>query len=262
MCGTRTELPGAAPAPAPKPPPSAPVPPPPAAPAPFPSAHAFPPQPAAPVPPPAGPRAPSRAAPPRTARLESQPVDFIVPPPVHPVEPQPFHAPTRPLPVDRHASIPPLEAASIPATPRPVRIVLGGLFLLVTLWLVLFFLPRHKPLSSAAEAELAARAGQAEVLRQRELRLSEEVHIGGNVGAVALALAGIGLIVSGALYRPQAHVRCRRCLRPVLAWKGPFGLHCPLGEHYARIQWLLVVLTALFWSGLLILAAVILLWLA
>jgi hypothetical protein len=178
--------------------------------------------------------------------------------PVTPVQPPT----TRPLPYHRQPSIPPAAAATIPPTPRPVRIVLGSLFLLVTLWLVLFFLPRHKPLSAAAEAELAARAGQAEVLRQRELRLSEEVHVGGNVGAVALALAGIGLILSGALHRPQAHVRCRRCLRPVLAWKGPFGLHCPFGDHYAQVQWILVALTALFWTGLLILAAIIVLWLA
>ncbi|HTE50720.1 MAG TPA: hypothetical protein VK698_07615 [Kofleriaceae bacterium] len=162
--------------------------------------------------------------------------------------------------IDLGASIPP--PSHIPITPRPLRITLGALFLVLGIGLALLFLPRYRPLSDDEEADLARRAGQGEVLRQREARLTEEVHIGGNVGAAALALAGIGFILSGALHRAAAQVRCRRCARHVVAWKGSFGLHCPLGDHYARVQWLIVGLTALFWAGLVAVAGFIALWVA
>jgi hypothetical protein len=190
-----------------------------------------------------------------------------IPAPEYVPEPAPRDAaqgwsetPRRPV-VERPTSIPP-PVGRMPATPKPVRIVVGALFLVLSAGLALYFLPAHRPLTDSEEAAMAARAGQGEVLRQREARFTEEIHIGGNVGAAALALAGIGLILSGALYRPQAHIRCRRCGRSVIAWKGPFGLHCPLGEHYARVQWVLVGLTALFWSGLVVVAGIIALWLS
>ncbi|HWM86446.1 MAG TPA: hypothetical protein VNO33_11425, partial [Kofleriaceae bacterium] len=149
----------------------------------------------------------------------------------------------------------------IPATPRPVRIVLGSLLFVLAGTLGFWFLPSNRPLTAGDEAEIAARSGPEEVLRVRAARLTEEIHIAGNVGAGAMALAGLGLILAGALYRAQSQVRCRRCARQVIAWKGVFGLHCPLGEHYARVQWLLVGLTALFWLGLVVGAGLIGLWL-
>jgi hypothetical protein len=158
-------------------------------------------------------------------------------------------------------SWPGLPNARIPVTPRPVRIVLGCLFLAVTAWLALLFLPGHRPLSDQEEAELTARLGSDQMRRIRQTRLTEEVHVATSVGTGGLALAGLGLILSGALYRPQVWVRCRRCRRRVIAWRGAFGLHCPHGAHYARVQWLLVGLTALFWVGLLAVAALIGLWL-
>ena len=158
-------------------------------------------------------------------------------------------------------SWPGLPRTSVPVTPRPIRIVLGCLFLAVTAWLALLFLPGHRPLTETEEAELTARLGIDQVRRIRQTRLTEEVHIATSVGSGGLALAGLGLILSGALYRAQAWIRCRRCRRPVMAWRGAFGLHCPHGTHYARVQWLLVVLTALFWVGVLATAALIGLWL-
>ena len=90
----------------------------------------------------------------------------------------------------------------------------------------------------------------------------DELLVGGSMGAAALALAGAGLVLTGAFHRAAAQVRCRRCARPVLAWKGAFGLHCPLAPHYARVNWLLVALTAAFWLGLLVTAIGMLVWLA
>lgn len=177
---------------------------------------------------------------------------------IDPAQPDVAARTRRPEVYDAAADMP--ASGPIPRTPRPLRITLGVLFLLLSAWLGLLFLPGHRPLSVAEEAELAQRAGQGEVLRQRETRLGEGVHLGGNVGAGALALAGIGFALSGALYRAAAQVRCRRCQRTVVAWKGAFGLSCPLGEHYARVQWLMVGLTALFWIGVLVVAAFIGLW--
>jgi hypothetical protein len=90
----------------------------------------------------------------------------------------------------------------------------------------------------------------------------DELLVGGSMSAAALALAGIGLVLTGAFHRAAAQVRCRRCARPVLAWKGAFGLHCPLAPHYARVSWFLVAITAAFWLGLVVTLLGMLIWLA
>ena len=50
-------------------------------------------------------------------------------------------------------------------------------------------------------------------------------------------------------YGRQAEVRCRVCARPVIAWKGAFGLQCPLGPHHARIAWATVAMVVAFWTA-------------
>jgi hypothetical protein len=90
----------------------------------------------------------------------------------------------------------------------------------------------------------------------------DEMLVGGSMSAAALALAGIGLVLTGAFHRAAAQVRCRRCARPVLAWKGAFGLHCPLAPHHARVNWFLVAITAAFWLGLAVTMIGMLIWLA
>lgn len=113
----------------------------------------------------------------------------------------------------------------IPITPSPLRIVVGVALAGFALWLAAWFVPH-----AGSEAE---------------------IHVTGNLIAAALGIAGLGLIVAGVLHRAQAEVRCRRCSRPVIAWKGAFGLHCPLGPHYARVNWILVAVTVAFWTGVL-----------
>ena len=90
----------------------------------------------------------------------------------------------------------------------------------------------------------------------------DEMLVGGSMSAAVLALAGIGLVLTGAFHRAAAQVRCRRCARPVLAWKGAFGLHCPLAPHHARVNWFLVAITAAFWLGLVVTLIGMLIWLA
>jgi hypothetical protein len=126
----------------------------------------------------------------------------------------------------------------IPITPSPARIVIGTVLAAVALWLALWFFPQYRD------------------------RLSEEVRMAIGIGAGCFGLAAFGLILSGALYRAQAEVHCRRCGRPVIAWKGAFGLHCPLGPHHARINWIMVVVTASFWATLLVVGIGLVAWLA
>jgi zinc-ribbon domain len=91
---------------------------------------------------------------------------------------------------------------------------------------------------------------------------ADEVLVAGSMTAAMLALAGIGLVLAGAFHRAEQQVRCRRCARPVLARKGAFGLHCPLGPHHARVSWFLVAITAAFWLGLVVTLIGMLVWLA
>lgn len=115
----------------------------------------------------------------------------------------------------------------IPVTPSPARIVIGVVVASVALWLALWFIPSYRD------------------------RLSDDVRTAIGLAAGGLGLAAFALLLTGILYRAQAEVRCRVCARPVIAWKGAFGLHCPLGPHHARIAWATVVMTAIFWAALL-----------
>lgn len=130
--------------------------------------------------------------------------------------------------------------------------IVGGVLLVVSLWLALWFLPRNAPLSATEEQRLMETDGVAAVNRARDARLSEEVHLGGWVSVLAFAITGFSLIATGAFYRSQVDVVCRSCQRPVTAWKGPIGLQCPLGEHYAAMSWVVLVVTIGFWASALI----------
>ncbi|HEU5054903.1 MAG TPA: hypothetical protein VFU21_00200 [Kofleriaceae bacterium] len=125
----------------------------------------------------------------------------------------------------------------IPITPSPARIVFGVVLAAVALWLAVGFLPQYRE------------------------RLSEDVRTAIGVGAGGLGLVAFALILTGILYRAQAEVRCRVCARPVIAWKGAFGLHCPLGPHHARVAWLTIVVTVAFWTAVVAGGIALLVWL-
>lgn len=72
--------------------------------------------------------------------------------------------------------------------------------------------------------------------------------------AIGLGVAGLALAVVGAVLlflavrRVPAALDCRRCGREVAARRAAFGLLCQAG-HYARIDWIAAVLTAVFWAS-------------
>jgi len=195
------------------------------------------------------PSQPLPEAPRRTLVLEPAPMPLMSSPPLAApmaptmaigTYPAPYAQPPAPLHAygpPQHAAYPPRAPISgrfpaagpvrIPITPSPARIAIGVVLASISLWLALWFLPEYRD------------------------RISEEVRTGIGIAAGGMGLAAFALILTGALYRAQAEVRCRICARPVIAWKGAFGLHCPLGPHHARINWLAVVMTAAFWAGLL-----------
>lgn len=129
--------------------------------------------------------------------------------------------PSAPIP---HLGPPPGMASGIPVTPSPARIGFGAMLTLIALLMAVWLLPR----------------------------LGDDVTGAGRVVAALVGLVGIVFILVGLKHRAHAEVVCRVCRRPVVAWKGAFGLHCPLGPHQARIDWPMVILTAGFWAGALV----------
>jgi len=156
------------------------------------------------------------------------------PPPPHGYGPPMGHQARPPISGSFRAAGP----VRIPLTPSPARIAVGVVLASVALWLALWFLPEYRA------------------------RLSDEVRTAIGIAAGGLGLAAFTLILTGALYRAQAEVRCRICARPVIAWKSAFGLHCPLGPHHARIAWGMVVVTAAFWATVVVGGIGILVWLS
>ena len=181
----------------------------------------------------AGPRAASGpgapAIGPRTTPMPSPEPGFVQ-------APGPAALPHAPGMPHRHGAVsgPPVASAplEVPVTPSRARIAVGGVALLAALWVAVF-------------------SGRS---------LPAEIHGVGFYAAGALAIAGLVLVVTGALYRAQAEALCRRCARRVVGWKVAFGLQCPLGPHHARIHYPLVVLTGLFWAGALVAAILALVW--
>jgi hypothetical protein len=121
--------------------------------------------------------------------------------------------------------------ARIPMQPRPARIVFGLILMAVGLWLGLAYLPG------------------------REGTLDDALYIAGIGGSITLVVFGLFASLSGALYRAQVETICRKCDVQVIGWKRAFGLHCPMGGHYAKLNWLLVIFTAVFWVSTLAIGA-------
>lgn len=131
----------------------------------------------------------------------------------------------------------------IPITPRPRLIVLGIVLIGIGIWALLAYLPANKIPPVAAPGA--------------RYWLSEEAYYAGSVAAFALVLAGITVAIGAALHRAQTEVLCRECNRQVIGWKHPFGLMCPLGKHYARVSWPVLVATIGFWVLVVICMAIV-----
>lgn len=164
------------------------------------------------------------------------PESGYTPPPGHtpppgqfgPPIPYPWAPPTPPSAPIPAMGAPAGMSMSIPVTPSPARIAIGVMLTAIALVMAVSVLPR----------------------------LGDDVTGAGRVVAAAVGVAGIVFIIFGLRHRAHAEVVCRVCRRPVVAWKGAFGLHCPLGPHQARIDWPMVVLTVGFWTGALVVLVV------
>lgn len=140
---------------------------------------------------------------------------------------QPSGPPKQPVGVYRVPGTP----ARIPIQPRPARIILGLVMIALGLWAILAYLPG------------------------REGDIDDALYIAGVGGSITLIVFGAFATLAGALYRAQVETICRKCDVQVIGWKRAFGLHCPMGGHYAKLNWFTVILTAVFWTSTLAIGA-------
>ncbi len=131
----------------------------------------------------------------------------------------------QPAPANSRGSRVPGTPVRIPLSPKPLRIVVGLVFVGLAVGMLILFLPDKVSAAS----------------------LSDELRVAGNVGAVALLVFGLFIAIAGGLHRAQVETICRRCKTQVIGWKRPFGLQCPIDDHYARLNWPLVVFATVFW---------------
>jgi hypothetical protein len=137
-------------------------------------------------------------------------------------ERMPVMAPAfRPPTADEARSLHKRGKAKIAITPRWGRVVIGAAMAIAGLALLVGYLP-----SAGLESEL---------------------RVAGNIAAGALL--GFGLLIGalGAVFRAEAETRCRSCERTVFGVRSSFGLRCPACHAYARINWLSVAFTVIFW---------------
>jgi hypothetical protein len=137
--------------------------------------------------------------------------------------------------------------ARIPITPRPIQIIVAVLLISFAIWALAAFLPSKRPWTDEEADAVASTSSDSEFDRLEAARLDPGLYVSGNIGAIALIVFGIGLAITGALYRAQTETICRKCNRQVIGWKSPFGLQCPLGDHHAKLNWFVLITTIVFW---------------
>jgi hypothetical protein len=121
----------------------------------------------------------------------------------------------------------------IPSIREPVRMALGLLIAAAGGLLLFLYLPGKQPLEGASAAELIGRF---------------PAHIHAAAQAAAGMLIGFGALVFivGAVYKPSAEVRCKRCKMWVMVNKDGFVLRCTRVRHPAGMSWGSVALAGLF----------------
>lgn len=124
--------------------------------------------------------------------------------------------------------------AHIPITPKPGRIVLGILLTVLGIWMLVSFLPEHRPISDEEVARAIANRS-LEGVGSLSWRLKPNAYNLGYVLALVFVAGGLGEVVSGMVARDHQEVRCGRCATTVVAKKVSFGLECPRG-HYAQLS--------------------------
>jgi hypothetical protein len=141
---------------------------------------------------------------------------------------------------------------AIPIEPRSGQIVFGLVLAAVGIWMLVDWIPSHRPMTSAES--LAYLADGARRFQDRTGHWMFNAKIYNFVYAFAgmLAIAGIEQVIAGSTYRAYKDVVCSTCKVRVLAKKAGGSLRCPNGEHVAQgssaLAWVLlgvIVLTAI-----------------
>ena len=181
---------------------------------------------------PSPPVAPSPAAWTQPSPMSPQAVS---PPPVSPLS-----AP--PLP---HAL--PGTPTAIPVEPRAGQIVFGLALAALGLWLLIGWIPSHRPMSSTEALAYIAKGVKQGQDRTGHWMFNAKVYPWALLLAGLVALAGVSQVIRGATYRAYKEVTCHKCKTRVLARKGfGGGLRCPLGPHAATSNLASLLLLILF----------------
>jgi len=128
--------------------------------------------------------------------------------------------------------------------PRPQAVAVGLLIAGFAAWMVISYLPSHRPMSTGQLARLELQAG-ADVsvwrLVPHKYRLAQ-------LACGGLMLVGLIVAGRGALFRPRRRLRCRVCNGDVVAEARRFKFTCTNGSHTARRRVLPFVLMLAFSS--------------
>jgi hypothetical protein len=126
----------------------------------------------------------------------------------------------------------------LPIEPQVNRIVVGAALVTLSVWLLFWFLPDHRPMD---ELELAANV--ADGLMEGHLANTvntvtrwtffPNVYPWTYVVAALFGMAGLASVIGGATYRPP-ELFCPRCQTTVRGRSTFSGIRCTKGAHFAR----------------------------
>ena len=147
---------------------------------------------------------------------------------------QPVRSPIPPPPVPAAPHALPGTPAVIPVEPRSGQIVFGLALVGLGLWLLVDWLPSHRPLNPGEALVYVAKGLKQGVDRTGHWMFNAKLYPWTLVLAGLVALLGTSQVIRGATYRAYKEVICHQCKTRVLAKKGSGGaLQCPLGPHPA-----------------------------
>ncbi|MGN6104973.1 MAG: hypothetical protein ACTHU0_07715 [Kofleriaceae bacterium] len=124
---------------------------------------------------------------------------------------------------------------AIPIEPRVGQILFGVALAAIGLWLLLEWLPAHRPMQVGETVLFLWDGVRHGIDRSDHLVLRPGAYPIARILAGLVALAGLEQVIRGALHRTRKEVTCRTCNARVVAfktWSG--GLLCPLGGHSAK----------------------------
>lgn len=153
--------------------------------------------------------------------------------------------------------LPPGAPVPIPIEPRPGQILFGLLLGVLGVWMLLDWVPSHRPMDALQSTVYIAEGIRSLEDRTDHWMFKPSMYPLAWGLAVLLALAGVEQIIVGATYRAHRESHCRKCNMKVVAKKAFTGLRCPNGGHTVQASiasWVLLGLLGLLLA--LVLAAV------